>query len=572
MALPVPTGVDDFRELRESGLVYVDKSALLCELLDLAGAKIVLWPRPRRFGKSLNLSMLRWYFEKRDEDLLGLFEDLAVWQAGDAYRAHFQRYPVIYLSFKEAKSDSFAVCWESICNKIIDLFEAHDYLLESDPLRRAEARRYHQMLDGDATDDLYRRALGDLSRYLHRYHGEKVVILIDEYDAPIHGGYANGYAPQIIDFFQAFFSTGLKGNPHVFRGALTGILRIARESIFSDLNNLRVYSLLSPSFNTSFGFTEAEVVDVLNSAGLQDQLLEVRAWYNGYEFGGQVVYNPWSVLCFIDEASRGGMAQPHWLSSRTSANQLIKRTLEQRTREMQPAFEALLAGRDVVYPVEENVALDELRTNDDALWTLLVFAGYLNATAPERRADDRIYYRLRIPNREVRLVYTKTFRDWLTRWVGGGNNLSVLTRALLSGDGEMLEEQLQNLVLNMLSYHDTAQRDAVPPELLYHGFILGLLAVLEPAYRVRSNRESGRGRPDVMIAPNPSEGSGESGALLELKVARPGVKSLEQALDEGLAQIARREYDAELRSLGVSDIHAFAIAFDGKHVRVRTPA
>jgi hypothetical protein len=565
MTLRVPIGIEDFRKLREGQLAYVDKSRLICDLIDLAGVEVVLLPRPRRFGKSLNLSMLRWFFEKRDEDLSHLFADLAVWSAGDAYRAHFQRHPVIALTFKGIKAATFDACRTALHKSIQVLFDAHRYLLAGAAVSEREARDYRAVLDGTAGDEVYGRALLDLSALLHRHHGEKVVILIDEYDEPIHAGYVNGYAREILDFFRAFFTEGLKGSPHLFKGVLTGILRVARESIFSGLNNLRVYSLLHPRFATHFGFTDDEVTALLARAGLRERQGEVQAWYDGYLFGGHVIYNPWSVLCFIEDAEVGMAPQPYWLA--TSSNDLIKRVLEVRASRLHAVFEALLAGEAVERVIDENVVLDALDTDDDALWSLLVFAGYLRPEKHARGADGRDWYRLMIPNREVRMVYADTFRRWMkARMHGHGADLDALTRALLGGDAQTFEQQLQAFARNMLSYHDAGTRN---PEHLYHGFVLGLLAVLEPAFRVRSNRESGAGRPDVMITPAQV---GQPGVILELKVARAGERTLDAALAEGLAQIQDRGYDAELRAAGAAPVHAFAVAFDGKDVRVRVPA
>jgi hypothetical protein len=272
MPLRVPIGIDDFRKVRELGLEYVDKSQLLCELIDKPGVEVLLLPRPRRFGKSVNLSMLRCFFEKREEDLSPLFQGLRVWQAGDPYRAHFQRYPVIYLTFKGVKLESFERCWEAIRKKIADLYEEHRAALESGALSDAEVQRYRQILDGTAGFAAYASALEDLSRHLHELHREKVVILIDEYDEPIHAGYVGGYAKEVLEFFRAFLTGGLKGNPHLHKAVLTGILRVARESIFSGLNNLSVYSLLRTEFSTCFGFTEPEVLALLEAAGCPELL------------------------------------------------------------------------------------------------------------------------------------------------------------------------------------------------------------------------------------------------------------------------------------------------------------
>jgi Predicted AAA-ATPase/PD-(D/E)XK nuclease superfamily len=562
MTLHIPIGIDDFRMLRESGLTYVDKTRLVCDVIDQPGIQVLLLPRPRRFGKSLNLSMLRCFFERSGEALSHLFEGLAVWQAGEPYRAHFQRYPVIYLNFKEVKFERFDDAWWTIREKLRDLYRAHRAVLDSGGLDEVETERFRSILDGSAPPLLYHRALLDLSEYLRRHHGERVVILIDEYDQPIHAGYMHGYARQMIEFFRAFLTAGLKSNPHLFKAVLTGILRVARESIFSGLNNMAVYSLLKPAFSTAFGFTEAEVTDLLARAGKSGHLATVQDWYNGYVFGGNVIYNPWSVLSFL---SYGGDPEPYWLS--TSSNDLIKHVLGLRATRLQPVLEGLLAGDAVEHILDENVVLDELERSDRALWNLLVFSGYLKAEKHAIAATGQIVYRLTIPNREVRIVYADTFQLWMEdRMAGHGGNLDELTRTLLRGDAAGFERQLQAFATNLLSYHDAG---TAGPENLYQGFIIGLLAVMEPTHLVRSNRESGAGRPDVQIRPRVP---GQPGVFLELKVARASEKTpgshLETALAEGLAQLADNDYAAELRAAGADPVHAFAVAFDGKQVRV----
>jgi hypothetical protein len=560
MPLRIPIGIDDFRTLREQQLEYVDKSHLIRELIDKEGVQVVLLPRPRRFGKTLNLSMLRSFFEKSDEDLSYLFQDLSIWQAGDAYRAHFQRYPVIHLTLKDVKYERFEDCWGGFRKKIEVLFREHLYLLEGGRLNEWEVKDYRAILDSTAEKAVYYRALLDLAGYLHRHHGEKVIILIDEYDEPIHAGYVGEYTPQILEVLRAFLGMGLKGNVHLHKAVLTGILRVAKENLFSGLNNLGVFSLLSPQFKTCFGFTEAEVVSLLERSGRTDRLEAVRAWYNGYLFGGEVIYNPWSVLSFLQAEDRE--PEPFWVS--TSSNDLIRELLERNALRLQPAFEALLEGGSLERMLEENVSLNDLAGNDDALWSLLVFTGYLKAEKRSRGPMERPVHLLSIPNREVREVYTTTFHRWMAaRMRGHGGSVEELCAALLGGDAELLEEQLQPFVTNLLSYHDPGM---VKPERVYHGFVVGLLAVLEPGYQVRSNRESGQGRPDVIIRPTQP---GKPGVVLELKVARPRKKTLAQALAEGLAQLRANDYGAELRAAGAPEVHAFAVAFDGKRVRVK---
>ncbi|XXY54260.1 AAA family ATPase [Sorangium sp. So ce269] len=562
MSQRIPIGVSDFRDLRERGLVYVDKTHLIQELLDRPGLLGLLLPRPRRFGKTLNLSMLRCFFERRDEDLSHLFEGLAIWRAGEAYRAHFQRYPVVFMTFRDVKAPAFEACWKAIRKKIEALFDEHRALLDSGVLSEREARDYRAILDATADEVLYQRALCDLSAYLHRAHGEKVVILIDEYDEPIHAGFVGGYAREVLDFFRAFLTGGIKDNPHLSRAVLTGILRVARESIFSGLNNIGVYSLLRTEFSTCFGFTEPEVIALLEDGGALDLLESVRRAYNGYVFGETVVYNPWSVLSFL--ASDDRRTRSYWVS--TSANELIRDLLIFHALDVEDDIAVLLEGGAIEQRLDENVALDQLPGSPRALFGLLVFSGYLRAEATESGTTHVPAYRLSIPNDEVREVYTSTFRDWMEeRLTGQGASSRRLVRALLSGDVITFEEQLRAFVTNVLSYHEARR---LGPEEVYHGFVAGLLATLEPDYEVRSNRESGEGRPDVLVRPRQP---GKPGVVLEMKVARGG-QTLEQALEEGLSQIARRDYAAELRAAGASPVHALAVAFNGKQVAVRAEA
>lgn len=359
MTLPIPIGIADFRVLRERGLEYVDKSQLIRELVDRTGVEVALLPRPRRFGKSLNLSMLRWFFEKRDEDLWPLFDGLHIARAGEAYRAHFQRYPVVYVSFKATRADRFEVCRDSLRLVIRDLYHERVALLERGVLDEWEKADFLAVLEGSASEAVYRRSLLCLTSILHRVHGERVVVLVDEYDAPIHAGWAHGYYREVADFFRGFFEAGLKDNPHLHKGVLTGILRVAKESIFSGLNNLAVYTLLDEDLNTCFGFTEGEVSALLAKAGVPELLEPVRAYYNGYVFGGEAVYNPWSILHFV--ASRTKELVPHWVT--TSGNELVKELLLHHAFAVHDDMEALLARRSIEKRIDENIVFPELRAS-----------------------------------------------------------------------------------------------------------------------------------------------------------------------------------------------------------------
>ncbi|MFO0758977.1 MAG: AAA family ATPase [Byssovorax sp.] len=570
----IPIGIDDFRRLRELGLAYVDKTHLIRRLIDDTGIEVTLAPRPRRFGKSLNLSMVRWYFEKRDEDLSSLFEGLSIWGAGEEYRHHFQRYPVIYITFKGIKAASWELGWEEVRRKIAQLFDEHRYLLEGGRMSARDAREYAAVLDGTASRAAYQSALLDLSRLLHQHHGERALILIDEYDEPLHAAYVHGYAKDAIGFYRAFFTEGLKGNPHLWKGVLTGILRVARESIFSGLNNLAVYSLLRPEMGSCFGFTEPEVAALLARAGLAESLDEVRGWYNGYLFGGTVVYNPWSILSYIQ--SEDHLLRNYWVN--TSSNDLVREMLGRHALVIEAEIETLLQGGSIERKVNDNIAFDELAQSAGAVLDLLLFSGYLRAEPMGEPTRTEGIYRLSIPNREVREVYATTFQRWMVERLGAGEpGIVRLKRALFEGDAEGLTEALSTFTSRVLSYHDLQTRrdqasdpmllsPRVYPEQVMQVFVLGLLATLEPEYEVRSNRESGSGRPDVLIR---ARAPGKPGVVLELKVAKPKVKSPEAALREGLAQIRKHDYLSELRAAGSSPAFAFAVAFDGKRVWVR---
>lgn len=561
MTLRIPIGIDDFRELRELGAEYIDKSHLIQELLDRPTVKVVLLPRPRRFGKSVNLSMLRAFFEKRDEDLWHLFEGLHIARADEAHRASFQRYPTVSLSFKGVKALRYEVCLDGIQQMIRTLYHEHVALLDSPRLDSWDKADFLAILNGGATEAQYRRSLLTLTRLLHRAHGEQVVVLIDEYDAPIHAGWAHGYYEQVVDFARGFFEAGLKDNPHLHKGVLTGILRVARESIFSGLNNLAVYTLLDRELSTCFGFTEAEVAALLDRAGVPELLGPVRAYYNGYVFGGEAIYNPWSILHFV--ASTTKALVPYWLT--TSANELVKSLLEHHAFTVRRDMETLLSGGYIEKKIDADVVFPELRTSPDALWSLLLFSGYLRAEPGTVMPGEPLPpARLSIPNREVAEIYRKAFQSWVDRGLRSqGGAIEELLDALLRGDVERLESQLQLLATHLVSYHDGRAAD---PERFYHGLMLGLLASLEPDYEVRSNRESGEGRPDVWVKPRKA---GKPGVVIELKMAAPGDRTLAGALREGAQQIRRGDYGAELRAAGAEPVHALVVAFDGKRVQVR---
>ncbi len=554
----IPIGFSDFRKLREPGIHYIDKTDFVAGVL-AAVDEVLLFPRPRRFGKTVNLSTLRCFVEKSSEDRRPLFAGLAIEQRPKAWE-HFQRYPVIFMTFKDVKATTFELALSAIRQEIARAYEAHRYLLQGETLSEEQKEKFLQILGTTGHETLYWGSLLELSAHLHRYHGEKVAILIDEYDTAIHAGFSAGYYDTIVLFFRNFLSGGLKDNPHLWKGVLTGILRIAKESIFSGLNTLSVYSMLRPAFSTSFGFTPDEVTRLAHAVGREAALPEMERWYNGYRFAGQVVYNPWSVLNFL--ASEDQVLRPYWLS--TSSLDLVRSLLLERAGEHAGEIEALLRGKEITKLVDENVSLRDLPPDADLVWGFLLFTGYLTATRVRQR-DDLVEARLKIPNREVRAAYRTIFRTWLSQALGDGKRVHALARALLAGDAETAERLLQDMVLRSLSFHDTG-RGPGEPERVYHAFMLGLLVWLGPRYRVSSNREAGYGRCDVMILPKVA---GQPGVVMELKtVDKQRRETPAKAMAAALRQLRTRAYAAELRAAGAGPVWEIGVVFDGKQVKV----
>jgi hypothetical protein len=555
--------------------VYVDKTELIRDVLD-DGAEVLLVPRPRRFGKTLNLSMLRYYFDRSAPAPWSIFEGLAIDEAGPDYRAHFQRYPVIFLTFKDVKFDTYAKCLKAMKGVLADAYNDHKYLLDGGHLDAREADMFDAVLRGRIDEVDCTRALRKLSELLHQHHGEKVVILIDEYDTPIHEGMLRGYYDHTVRFFRNLLSAALKDNSHLFKSVITGILRVAKETLFSGLNNLKVCSLLATDMATRFGFTEAEVERLIGLLDRPGLLPEVRCWYNGYVFGGQVIYNPWSLLSLANSADKELRA--YWVS--TSSNDLLRQLLIDWHLGLSEEMEALLSGRTIEAPIEEGIALREVADRPEFIWSFLVFSGYLKVVS--FRTDERFvkYGTLAIPNLEVRTMFEQLFSGWLAARVGNRHQVSGLLSALLAGDAEESERHLQELLLNALSVHDVERPLPEPhgkkhpkrpaPEQIYQAFILGLLVNLLPRYEVRSNRESGHGRYDVMILPRTA---GKPGVVLELKVLdkRRGATP-EKALVAALAQIRERDYAAELRARGAGPVHEMGVVFEGKRAWVRSAA
>ena len=558
-----PIGLSDFPRLIREGYAYVDKSLLIQSVLD-SPAQVLLLPRPRRFGKTLNLSMLRAFFDRDRPEHADLFRGLSIERAGEEYMAYRGCYPVVFLTLKDVKTQTWEGCLSHLQETISIEYLRHRNTLTGDILAGKERALFDGICDGTATDQsAYENSLKNLLTWLERATGERVILLIDEYDTPIHAGYQSGFYEQIISFMRNWLSGALKDHASLEKGVLTGILRVARESIFSGLNNLAVAGILKTGpFADKFGFTEPEVSRLLADAGLSDSLPEAREWYNGYLFGEIVIYNPWSILNFIHEQPAPPAA--HWVN--TSSNDLVRELLESGGEEIRADLEALLAGEGLECQVMEDLPLRDLRGDPDAIWSLLLFSGYLKPVGVLGDSSEPDY-QLAIPNREVSILYRRIIRHWLTRHLRS-KYLNRLLDALVAGEVPEFAKHLQTLVLNMLSYHDTAGGKDKMPEVVYQSFVLGLLANLGDRYRIRSNIESGLGRADILMSPTEP---GARGIVMEFKWLGEG-EAMEAELQAALDQIEEKQYPATLRAEGCGEVLELAIVFDGKELQVRTRA
>ena len=549
----LPIGISDFRMLREEDRHYVDKTFFIRDVIDASG-QVLLFPRPRRFGKTLNLSMLRYFLENGDADLRPLFEGLQIAE-DSASLVHFGKYPVIYLTFKDLKSLRWEDCFAGIQRMIAWEILRHQDRIGSNTLSSAVSQGLEALVNLTAAPKDYEDSLHTLSDLLYLAYGEKTVILIDEYAAPIHAGFMNGYFEEVIAFMCNFLSGGLKDNTHLFKGVLTGILRVAKESVFSGLNNLVVYTLLDEPFNTAFGFTQAETDHLLKSIGMSQRITDATDWYNGYCFGGETVYNPWSLLNFMDRSEEP--PAPYWVN--TADPGLIDRLATRGGRELRQEIGILLEGGAIEKPITDAIVLRDLEQGDQLLWSFLLFSGYLK---PGKKTGTETW-ELQIPNREVELIYRRMVRRWFTEKTDS-NRIESLLKALTAGEVEDFEELLSGIVRQVLSWHDTARPE---PEQFYHAFILGLLVWLEGEYEVRSNRESGLGRYDAMLIPRDRT---RKGIVLEFKKVNERRKETpEQALETALKQMESRRYAEELTALGITDILKLALVFRGKELWIR---
>ena len=505
------------------------------------------------------MSTLRTFLERSPIDRAPLFEGLQVWDSENA-RKHFQRYPVIFLSFKDAKCNSWPDTYREIRKLCANEALRHRDLLNDPAIAPEVSDNLRRIMREHDDLSLYHGMLRDLSTLLTAHYGEQTVILIDEYDAPIHAAYVGGFYNEAVTFFRNFLSAGLKDNRNLFKAAMTGVLRVAKESLFSGLNNVEVRSVLDSEYATAFGFTEPEVEKLAQDMGAPEVADELRSWYDGYRIGGHSIYNPWSVLSYAKSQDREFL--PHWLN--TGSDDVLRSLVFEKGRAITQELEALIRGETVSRVISDHVVLRDLDTDPKAVWSLLLMAGYLTVRS-RKTVGGRIHAELAIPNQEVRIAFEDGVMNWLDlALMDTPHPAATLSKAMLEGNVETFEDLLSDMVKTTLSYHDTGGRQ---PESVYQAFILGMLVFLADGWNVRSNQESGDGRYDLAVIPKQP---GKPGVILELKKQQVHRgQTVDQALDSAMAQIRDRRYTVELEAAGAEPILQYGVVFDGKRVWVR---
>lgn len=545
----LPIGVSDFK-LATTGYYYVDKTLMIRDFLDKK-PMVSLFTRPRRFGKTLNMDMLRVFFEKTNEDTSVYFKDKQIWQCGDYYTKHQGQYPVIFLTFKDVKSMTWEETFQKIRRLISLEFIRHNELETSSVLTAYEKEQYH-LLAGDSGDEVdCQMGLQLLSLLLHKHYGRECIIIIDEYDTPIQQGHTCNFYPEIINFMRNFFSGGLKDNPHLAFGFLTGILRVAKESIFSGMNNLKTYSILDDGYSSYFGFTEKEVKDMLRYYGKDDKYNELSEWYDGYRFGNTEIFNPWSVINYISDNC---FPKAFWQS--TGSNEIIGEIIQAATPEITKDLYKLLCGEKIAAYIDTGVIYPEVQNNPYSIYSFLLVAGYLKVANIYPQSDGNFMCDVAIPNKEITFVYEKEVLNRTNQ-----NSLAIsISQAIFSKDTQKLQALLEDFMVKSISSIDGAN------EGFYHGMMLGLCAILGNRYKIRSNRESGLGRFDIQLMPLTK---GLPGFIFEFKHTKDEHTDLSALADSALQQIEAKKYDTELRDNGVNSIISIGIAFRGKSAVVR---
>ena len=547
----VPVGIEDFKELIQEGYYYIDKTLLIDEML-MNKSKVTLFTRPRRFGKTLNMSMIKYFFDVKDkEENKKLFENLKV--SNSEYMSEQGKYPVIFISLKDLKEDTWEECLESIKDIMYKIFNEYNFLREK--LNVVEKRQFDKIWEIIGNERNFKTSLLDLSNYLNKYYGEKVIILIDEYDAPIINAFDKGYYNEAINFFQTFYSSALKTNNSLKYGVLTGITRIIKEGIFSGLNNLKVDTILNKKYSEYFGLLESEVIEMLDYFGMKYKIEEVKEWYDGYIFGESEVYNPWSIVNYIDN----GEIKAYWAN--VSGNTLLENMLDHAGESVYDDLKRFTDGESIEKYISDGTTIKSLLNNDDEIWQVLLYSGYLTKDEKQKEIDVTSeytdVYNLRIPNKEIRKYFGNMF---LNRFFGTEVKTSVLIKALENGDIKKFEKTLGEIMINMLSHFDLDKE----MEKIYQVFMIGLVGFLMGKYEIISNDESGYGRYDLAMIPIKSN---EKAYLMEFKISKTK-KGMEERAQKALKQIDEKKYDTRLKARGIKNILKIGVAFYGKEVKV----
>ena len=557
--LKLPVGIENFEEIRKLGFYYIDKTRLIEQLLQGWG-KVTLFTRPRRFGKTLNMSMLRSFFEIGMDK--SLFDGLYISGNKVLCDEHMGKYPVIFLSFKGVDGLDFTTARRMLCAILKDELDRHYYLKTSDVLTDEDRILFTKMLHGQ--DDNIEDSIRMLSKLLYKHYGQKVVILIDEYDVPLDKAFQNGYYKEMVSLIRGLFGQALKTNEFLQFAVLTGCLRISKESIFTGLNNFKVMSITDSRFDEQFGFTDIEVKKLLSDYGMDSHFDEVKEWYDGYHFGKADVYCPWDVINHADHLRDDSDAKPqtYWINS--SGNSLVRRLINRADSSTKDEIERLIAGEAIEKVIRQDLTYDEIENSIDNIWSVLFTTGYLTKIGEVKLPDSESYaYMLVIPNKEVREVFVLQIQEWFKAVVANDNDtMKLLSKAILDKDEAILARQLNIVMGRMISILDTKAPDDMK-ENFYHGLLLGLLRGSNPDWLIKSNRESGDGFSDILIKPeNP-----DLGIVIEVKYAKE-FKGLDAACDAAMAQIKQKRYDETLRDEGRCDILAYGIAFCRKRCKV----
>ena len=563
MRRTVGIGIQDFSKIITNNYFYVDKTFFIREWWE-NGDEVTLITRPRRFGKTLTMSMVEQFFSLKYAGREDLFEELYIWQQED-FRKLQGSYPVISFSFASVKETNYADTRKKICRILIDLYTNYAFLLESDALQEVD-KAFFRRISGDMDDVEATLAIHHLSKCLSLHYGKRVIILLDEYDTPMQEAYVHGYWEELTALIRSMFNTAFKTNPYLERAIMTGITRVSKESIFSDLNNLKVVTTTSGEYGTVFGFTEEEVSQALDEYGLEEKKMDVKRWYDGFIFGEwKDIYNPWSILNYLDT----GKLTTYWAN--TSSNSLVGKLIREGSRSVKESFEKLLQGEHLWVPIDEQIVYNQLDDNEYAIWSLLVASGYLKVLSYEEYDSEEPIsepqYELALTNYEVRIMFRNMVRGWFSRNISDYNDF---VKALLLDDLEAMNEYMNRVTSETFSFFDTGKRVSVKaePERFYHGFVLGLIVELEDKYNITSNRESGFGRYDIMLEPKKE---GMNAYIIEFKVYNPGRDAtLEDAVKSAIAQIEEKRYDVVLSAKGIAEerIRKYGFVFEGKRVLI----